>query len=108
MRFVQALLVVIAAGLLMSAGYSMGRSAAVRSDDLTPARSPGAGQTIVLAVLGLGALGAALALQGGGGVRLLTPRRLREMEAALDDGPVPIDERPDDQVAADTSSEHTA
>lgn len=108
MRFVQALLVVIAAALLMSAGYSMGRSAAVRGDDLTPARAPGAGQTIVLALLGVGALGAALALQGGGGVRLLTPRRLREMEAALDDGPVPIDERPEDQVTADTSSEHTA
>ena len=108
MRFIQALLVVIAAALLMSAGYSMGRSTAVRGDDLTPARAPGAGQTIVLAILGASALGAALALQGGGGVRLPTPRRLREMEAALDNGPVPIDETPDDQVTADTSSEHTA
>jgi hypothetical protein len=43
---------------------------------------------VVLGVLGLGALGAALALQVPGGVRLLTPAKLLEMEE--DAGPVHV------------------
>lgn len=97
-RFVQGLLVLIGASLLVFAGYSMGRSESVRSDDLVPPRDPGAAQTIVLSLLGLGTLGLALGLQGSGGVRLPTPHSLRDFErSAL--------ER--DQVPAGTKAEHT-
>jgi hypothetical protein len=76
----------------MFAGYSMGRSRGFddgrAADPLNPPRSPSAVQTVVLGVLGLGALGAALALQVPGGVRLLTPAKLLEMEE--DAGPVHV------------------
>ncbi|HEX3326670.1 MAG TPA: hypothetical protein VHV50_06720 [Actinomycetota bacterium] len=82
-RFVQICLVVIAAALLMLAGYSLGRvkgfdegRAATRVG--APA-APSAAKTVVIAVLGLGALGAAVLLQGQGGVRLPVPARLEEL-----------------------------
>lgn len=87
----QALLVLVAAGLLMFAGYSLGRAAgydqALEASEIDPPRRPGAGQVIVLALLGLGALGGALALQVEGGVRLLTPARLSEMQSQVERGP---------------------
>ena len=91
-RMVQVILVLLATGLLMFAGYSMGRSRGFddgrAADTLSPPRSPSAIQTVVLGVLGFGALGAALALQVPGGVRLLTPAKLLEMEE--DAGPVHV------------------
>jgi hypothetical protein len=82
-RFVQILLVLIAAGLLAFAGYSWGRADGFdegrRAGDIGGPRKPGVTQTVVLAVLGLGALGAAFALGGPGGVRIPTPARLEEL-----------------------------
>ena len=82
-RFVQICLVSIAAALLMLAGYSLGRvkgfdegRAATRVG--APA-APSAAKSVVIAVLGLGALGAAVLLQGQGGVRLPVPARLEEL-----------------------------
>jgi hypothetical protein len=82
-RFVQICLVVIAAALLMLAGYSLGR---VKGFDEGRAvtrvgapASPSAAKTVVIAVLGLGALGAAVLLQGQGGVRVPVPARLEEL-----------------------------
>jgi len=96
-RMVQVILVLLAAGLLMFAGYSMGRSRGFddgrAAETLSPPRSPSAVQTVVLGVLGLGALGAALALQVSGGVRLLTPAKLLEMEEAT--GPVHVNDETD-------------
>ena len=82
-RIVQGLLVLIAAGLLMFAGYSMGRSSGYedgqRAGQLDAPREPSSVQTIVLAALGLAALGGALYLQGDGTVRVPTPARLEEL-----------------------------
>ncbi len=82
-RFVQVLLVVIAAALLLFAGYSWGRSsgydAGVRADEIDAPREPSAAQTLVLGALGLIALGGALVLQGDGTVRIPTPARLEEL-----------------------------
>ncbi|HEX2058563.1 MAG TPA: hypothetical protein VHI71_09350 [Actinomycetota bacterium] len=82
-RFVQLLLVVTAAALLLFAGYSWGRSsgydAGVRAGEIDAPREPAAGQTIVLGILGLIALGGALVLQGDGTVRIPTPARLEEL-----------------------------
>lgn len=82
----------IAAALLCFAGYSYGVRAGFEDGmhaegALSAPRSPAVSQTIVLIVLGVGALGGALGLQTEGGVRLLTPARLREMEEA---GAMPI------------------
>lgn len=82
-RFVQLLLVVIAASLLLFAGYSWGRASGYddgrRSRALDQPPPPAGTQAIVLAILGLGALGGALVLQGRGGVRIPTPARLEEL-----------------------------
>lgn len=83
-RFTQLLLLAIAAGLLVFAGYSWGKSAGYdagrKAGSFAPPRRPGAGQTIVLALLGVGSLGAALLLQGGSeSVRIPTPKRLDEL-----------------------------
>ena len=82
-RFVQILLVVTAAALLLFAGYSWGRSsgydAGVRAGDLDAPREPPAAQTLVLSFLGFVALGGALVLQGDGTVRIPTPARLEEL-----------------------------
>jgi hypothetical protein len=91
-RFMQGMLLLIAAGLLCFAGYSYGVRAGFEDGveaegALSTPRSPSISQTVVLFVLGVGALGGALGLQTEGGVRLLTPARLREMEEA---GAMPI------------------
>ncbi|HEX2295201.1 MAG TPA: hypothetical protein VHN37_07830 [Actinomycetota bacterium] len=82
-RFVQVLLVITAAALLLFAGYAWGRSAGydagARAGDIDAPRPPSGAQTVVLAVLGLVALGGALALQGDGTVRIPTPSRLDEL-----------------------------
>ncbi|MGH2821308.1 MAG: hypothetical protein ACRDJ5_11705, partial [Actinomycetota bacterium] len=68
LRFVQGLLVVIAAGLLVFAGYSLGRvdgyADGRRSGDVGAPREPSIVQVVVLSVLGLGSLAGALLLQG--------------------------------------------
>jgi hypothetical protein len=83
MRFVQMCLVVIAATLLMLAGYSLGRKqgfdegrAATRVG--APA-APSWTKTVVLVIVGLGSLSVAVLLQGQGGVRLPVPARLEEL-----------------------------
>jgi hypothetical protein len=82
-RFVQGLLLLLAAGLLVFAGYSAGRrsgfDAGARSDEAGPPRKPPVSQTIVLSLLGLGALAGSVALQGRGDVRIPTPSRLDEL-----------------------------
>ena len=74
-RFVQICLVLIAA-LLMLAGYSMGRVKGFeqgRRGTVGAPAAPSSAKTVVIAILGLGALGAAVLLQGQGGVRLPSP-----------------------------------
>ena len=82
-RFVQILLVVTAAGLLLFAGYAWGRSsgydAGTRAGEIDAPRSPSGVQTVVLSALGLAALGGALVLQGDGTVKIPTPARLDEL-----------------------------
>ncbi|MGH2702741.1 MAG: hypothetical protein ACRDJ2_13325 [Actinomycetota bacterium] len=83
-RFTQFLLVAIAAGLLLFAGYSWGRSsgysAGRSADEIDAPAEPSSVQTIVLTLLGAGSLGAALLLQGGPeSVRIPTPARLDEL-----------------------------
>lgn len=82
-RLVQVLLVLIAGALLMFAGYALGRSdgfeAGRRAGALEAPRRPSVVQPIVLAILGVGALVGALAVQGDGGVRIPTPARLEEL-----------------------------
>lgn len=81
-RFVQILLLLIAAGLTGFAGYSYGRAdgfdAGKRAEDIDAPREPGVAQTAVLIVLGASAFGAALILQDGSSVRIPTPARLEE------------------------------
>jgi hypothetical protein len=83
LRLMQGLLVVVAAGLLMYAGYSLGMVRGFddgrRADELGGPTPPAAAQTVVLAMLGLGALAGAVALQGAGYVRAPTPARLDEL-----------------------------
>lgn len=78
----QVLLVVIAASLLMLAGYSLGRvsgySSGRRAHELGPPRRPSNIETVVLVGVGLVALGGALAVQGTG-IRIPTPARLDEL-----------------------------
>jgi hypothetical protein len=82
-RLVQLLLVAIAAGLFVFAGYSLGRVAGYddgrRADRLDAPRRPSAVQTVVLFVLGGAALGAAATLGTGGPLRVPTPARLEEL-----------------------------
>jgi hypothetical protein len=82
LRLMQALLVLIAAGLLIFAGYSWGRASgfdAGRRDDVDAPRRPSALQPVVLAVLGAGALVVALGLGSPDGIRIPTPARLDEL-----------------------------
>lgn len=105
-RFVQILLVVTAASLLLFAGYAWGRSAGydagARSGEIDAPRRPSGVQTVVVSILGLVALGGAVILQGDGTVRIPTPARLDELagraelqaieraeQAADEAGPVP-------------------
>ena len=82
-RFVQILLLLTAAGLLVFAGYALGRTAGydagVRAGDIDAPRPPSSAQTVVLGILGLAALTGAMALQGDGTVRVPTPARLDEL-----------------------------
>lgn len=83
-RFTQLLLIALAAGLLLFAGYSWGKAsgfdAGRSADDLEAPRSPDAAQTVVLAALGATALAGALLLQGGvETVRIPTPAKLDEL-----------------------------
>jgi hypothetical protein len=82
-RFIQGLLVLLAAGLLVFAGYSAGKrsgfEAGVRAEEAGPPRRPPVAQTVVLAILGVAALAGAIALQGSGDVRIPTPSRLDEL-----------------------------
>lgn len=82
-RFVQVVLVLTAAGLLLFAGYALGRTsgydAGSQAGQIDAPRRPSSVQTIVLGVLGLGALAGALFLQGDGTVRVPTPALLEEL-----------------------------
>lgn len=102
-RFVQALLILLAAGLLLFAGYSAGRSsgydAGLRADEVGPPRKPATSQTVVLSILGIGALAGAFALQSGNGVRIPTPTRLDELATRAETAAVQRAE----QVAAENS-----
>jgi hypothetical protein len=79
----QGLLVIVAAGLLMMAGYSWGRSsgfdAGKRADEVGGPREPGLGAAVVLTAFGLGALAGAFILGGPEGVRIPRPARLEEL-----------------------------
>ena len=79
----QGLLVLVAAGLLLFAGYSLGRvdgfDEGRRTGEIDAPRPPSVVQTVVLAGLGLTALVGAFLLQGADGVRLPTPARLEEL-----------------------------
>ena len=97
-RFTQLLLIVIAAGLLLFAGYSWGRSsgydAGRRAGAIDAPAEPSSIQTVVLALLGASALGAALLLQGGPeSVRIPTPARLDELAGRAESAAVQRAER---------------
>jgi len=93
--------VVVGAGLLMFAGYALGRvdgyTDRARARDIDAPRPPSLAQTAVLAALGLTALAGALAVQGGG-VHTPTPARLGELteraEAAAVERAERVAERP--------------
>lgn len=111
-RFMQGLLVVVAAGLLMLAGYSWGRASGFddgkRAGEVGGPKEPGIGATVVLAGFGLGALAGAFFLGGPEGVRIPRPARLEELAgraeaAAVDRAGRPAartdDEKPSEEVA---------
>ena len=83
LRLVQGLLVLIAGGLLLFAGYALGKSAGYdegrRANDLGGPEKPSFTEVLIPALLGLGALGGAVYLQGQGGIRMPTPARLDEL-----------------------------
>ena len=82
-RFVQVLLMLTAAGLLVFAGYSYGRvdgyEAGQRAEEIDAPREPSLVQPIVLVALAGAAFGAALLLQERSTVRIPTPARLDEL-----------------------------
>ena len=83
LRFVQILLVLLAAGLLLFAGYGLGRSRGYddgrRANEIDAPSKPSTAETIVPALLCLASLGGALSLQGQGGIKMPTPARLEEL-----------------------------
>ena len=103
-RLMQVILVVIAASLLMFAGYSLGRASGFddgrRADEVGGPARPSAVQVIVLAVLGAGALAGAYLLGGRSGVRIPTPARLDELAGRAETAAVERAER----TAASTRS----
>ena len=103
-RFMQALLVVIAAGLLMFAGYTLGRASGFdegrRAREVGGTARPSAVQVIVLVLLGAGALAGAYMLGGPTGVRIPTPARLDELAGRAETAAVERAER----TAASTKS----
>ena len=82
-RFMQVLLVLLATGLLLFAGFSLGRKdgfeAGTRAGTVDAPRSPSAVQVVVLTMMGLTAFGGAFLLGGPGAVRVPTPARLEEL-----------------------------
>ena len=104
-RFIQIRLVLTAAGLLMFAGYSLGRTRGFSEGrnvgTLSAPKPPAAAQTFVIGLLGLIALGAAVVLQVEGGVRLLTPARLLELEKAGELEPIHMDAAEEPAAAED-------
>jgi hypothetical protein len=90
-RLMQALLIIVAAALLLFAGYSWGRADGfddARSEQIAPPRAPGAAQVVVPVALALVAIGAALWLGGPGGVRIPTPARLEELAGRAEEAAV--------------------
>lgn len=83
LRLVQAILVLLGAGLIMFGGYALGRSDGYedgkRADELGAPREPGPAEVLVPGLLGLGSLIGALLLQGQGGIRMPSPARLEEL-----------------------------
>jgi hypothetical protein len=83
LRFVQGLLVVLGAGLLLFAASQWARSHDFEEPRADRAAggptAPSMGEVAALAVLGLTGLGAAWLLQGPGGIRIPTPARLDEL-----------------------------
>jgi hypothetical protein len=103
LRLMQVILVLIAGGIMMFAGYSYGRvdgyEAARRSDSFDTPRPPSNGRTIALVILGGIPIAVALLLERGG-LGVPTPARLDELtgraeraaleraeQAATDSGP---------------------
>ena len=82
-RFVQILLLLTAAGLLMFAGYSWGLvngyEDGTRAGAIDAPREPSPWQPVVLVVLGGIAIRGAFALQDSSGVRMPTPARLDDL-----------------------------
>jgi hypothetical protein len=112
LRLVQILLILIAAGLLMFAGYALGKSAGYEdgrsADDLGGPSKPSIAETIVPGILGLGVLGAAFALQGPGGLRMPTPARLDELAGRAENAAVGRAEKiAEEQSAAESDREPT-
>ncbi|MGH2786577.1 MAG: hypothetical protein ACRDJV_01540 [Actinomycetota bacterium] len=87
-RLMQCLLVAIAAGLLLFAGFSWGRASRLEGGEIAAPRTPGAAQVVVPAGLALVAIGAAFWLGGPGGVRVPTPARLEDLAARAEDAAV--------------------
>ncbi len=92
LRLVQGILVLLAAILFIYAGYSWGRSsgfeAGRQAADIDAPRRPGAGQTIVLTVIGGSILLAAFLLQSGGVLRSPVPARLDELAGRAEDAAI--------------------
>ena len=104
LRFVQILLVLIAAALLVFAGYALGKRAGyddgTRAEDIDPPARPSISETLVPATLGLAAFGAALALQGQGGMRMPSPARLEELAGRAEQAAIDRAEEAADSKAA--------
>lgn len=79
-RFMQGLLIAMAAALLLFAGYSWGRSAGydqgLAAGDIDAPSAPSSTQTVVLVLLGAGSLAAAFLLQRDGVAVVPTPAKL--------------------------------
>ena len=105
-RFMQGLLVVAAAGLLVLAGYSMGRTNGYetgrRASEVGPPRRPSNTQTVVLIALGLVAFGGSFVLGGPGAVRVPTPARLDELAGRAESEAI---ERAEEAAASAPSKE---
>ncbi len=97
-------MVLLAACLLAYAGYSQGVASGYRSGrgagELGAPTPPPVTQTLVLAALGAGALGAAVSLQGTGGVRIPTPARLEELAGRAEAAAVTRAEQPPKEDSA--------
>lgn len=79
-RFMQGLLIAMAAALLLFAGYSWGRSAGyeegLAAGDIDAPSAPSTTQTVVLVLLGAGSLAGAFLLQRDGVAVVPTPAKL--------------------------------